>query len=111
MLKLSDTNVPDVEAITNMNLFADNKIVIDQVLKVVENPLTPHVRVCRCGHSDYYHLNYNGKCYCKEPNNIKDHERENEILVNCTCDTFDCVIDTNLEYPIIDKEYVKGGEI
>lgn len=94
----------------NQIVLVDNEKVADQVLKVVNDPSTPHVRVCRCGHSDYYHLNYNGKCYCKEPDNIKDHEREGETLVNCTCKKFDCVIDTNLEYPIIDKEYVKGGE-
>lgn len=84
----------------------DNKIVAAQIRKVVDTKKTPTVRVCSCGHPDYYHVNYTQKCYSKEPDHIKDHEREGEVLVNCTCPKFYCIIDTSLEYPIIHKEYV-----
>ena len=88
-----------------MEQLIENTTVWEQVLKVANDKSCPHVRVCRCGHADYYHLAYSETCYAQEPNNAKDHERENEVLVNCTCDKLDVVIDTNKDQPILEKDY------
>lgn len=83
----------------------ENPIVQKQIEKVSESKELPHVIVCECGHPDYYHLNYTSKCYSFNPENIKDHERENEKMCNCTCKKLVVVIDTSLPNMIVKKEW------
>lgn len=80
----------------------NEQIVATQVAKVVADKGLPTVKVCRCGHPDYYHLDYVGKCYSENPDH-KDHEREGETLKPCTCKGAIIVIDTSKPDPIIVK--------